>query len=95
MVRIAVAPQFSQVYRISTSLLANKRCFGSPGIIGRLQPGHITTGKLLRLSSTIASTAGFRPWLDRSGERHSCANNGTVFPSFQRWDITASQVELS
>src|SRR5580692_11458589 len=43
-VRTDVVPHCSQTYDTSTKSFENIIFLGSPGIIARLQPGHITTG---------------------------------------------------
>jgi hypothetical protein len=45
-VRMDVVPHCSQTYDTSTKPFESMISLGSPGIIARLQPGHITTGSV-------------------------------------------------
>ena len=54
-VRTDVVPHCSQTYDTSTKSFENIIFLGSPGIIARLQPGHITTGSVRIRSGRIPS----------------------------------------
>lgn len=50
-----LVPHCSQTYDTSTKSFENIIFLGSPGIIARLQPGHITTGSVRIRSGRIPS----------------------------------------